>query len=160
MDSKWEKDIRAVMRVKYRCEKSLDNVRQGEGQGTWRRRKIQQSILFLVIKYSKSLFSPVLILCNPKGVSSARVPGRRTGCTLPLYPRLQFQCYIKTRCEHRYPTVQVRPVFSWVSPKHRAKLRRGEVSYELCIQIRNSINLVKRHGIHTSHISRDWNLIF
>jgi len=68
------------MRMRYRCEKSLDNVRQGKGQGTGRRGKIQQSILFLVIKYSQSLFSPILILCNPKGASSAHVLGRRTGC--------------------------------------------------------------------------------
>lgn len=166
MDSKWEKDVRAVIRIRYRCEKSLDNVRQGKGQGTGRRGKIQQSILFLVIEYSKSLFSPMLILCNPKGVSSARVLGRRTGCILPLcsrqvlYPRLQFQRYIKTQCEHWYLTVQVRPVFSCLSPKHRAKLRRWEISYELYIQICNSINLVKRHGIHTSYISWDWNLTF
>lgn len=139
---------------------------QGKGQRTGRSEKTEESVLFLMIKCSRSLFSPMLIHCNPKGVSSAHVPGRRTGCLSPLcsrqvlYPLLQFQCYIKTRCEHWYLTVQVRTVFSCLSPKHGAKLRRWEISYELCIQICNSINLVKCRGIHISCISWDWNLIF
>lgn len=63
-------------------------------------------------------------------------------------------------CEHGYLTAQVRPAFSCLSPKHTVKPRRWEISYELCIQICNSINLVKCHAMHTSYISWDWNLIF
>lgn len=128
-----------------------------------RRRKIQPSILFLVIKSSRSLFSPVLILCHPEGVSWARVPGRRAGCHFAA-DRCFILCFNFSAalrlCEHGYLTVQVRPAFSCLSPKHIVKLRRWEISYELCIQICNSINLVKCHCIHTSYISWDWNLIF
>lgn len=120
---KWIANGKTMPQLKWGSgmEKSPDNVRQEQGQDGKKKENTAQYIISCDLIYQELVLC-VLILCHPKGVSWACVPGRRAGCHSAadrcFILSFNFRAALRL-CEHGYLTAQVWPAFSCLSPKHR-----------------------------------------